>query len=90
LLPSTFVLFRFVSGLASYADFKLLQRDHSMLSFEAQQFQGTASIIEKLAVGLFPSLFPVFSLLTLFHHTGPPLHYHPAPCLDDGRSAGSD
>ncbi|GAA5848260.1 hypothetical protein JCM8547_004459 [Rhodosporidiobolus lusitaniae] len=25
-----------------------LYRDHSMLSFEAQQFQGTASIIEKL------------------------------------------
>ncbi|TNY21599.1 nuclear transport factor 2 [Rhodotorula diobovata] len=26
-----------------------LYRDHSMLSFEAQQFQGTNSIIEKLA-----------------------------------------
>ncbi|GAA6004670.1 hypothetical protein JCM10207_000974 [Rhodosporidiobolus poonsookiae] len=26
-----------------------LYRDHSMLTFEAQQFQGTASIIEKLA-----------------------------------------
>ncbi|GAA6029280.1 hypothetical protein JCM8097_003601 [Rhodosporidiobolus ruineniae] len=26
-----------------------LYRDHSMLSFEAQQFQGTAAIIEKLA-----------------------------------------
>lgn len=28
-----------------------LQRDHSMLTFEAEQFQGSSSIIEKLKVG---------------------------------------
>lgn len=27
-----------------------LQRDHSMLSFEGQQFQGASAIVEKLAV----------------------------------------
>jgi hypothetical protein len=43
-----------------------------MLSFEAQQFQGTASIIEKLAVRLFPSLLPLFSLLTLSSAQGLP------------------
>ncbi|GAA6056324.1 hypothetical protein JCM3770_000670 [Rhodotorula araucariae] len=33
-----------------------LYRDHSMLSFEAQQFQGTAAIIEKLTSLPFTSI----------------------------------
>lgn len=65
----------------------MLQRDHSMLTFETDSIQGAGAILEKLNVCRLPAGIHVYMQNNADSPTEPSIHQGCSPGLDPRRSA---